>query len=265
MIKLNKNMNEDLRAKIVEMVKNSGEGHIPSSFSIVDIIDYLYGNVLKFNIKKPNCNKRDFFILSKGHGCGALYAVLHKYKFLKDRDLKNYSKKNGILGGHPDKTKVPGVEASTGSLGHGFPMSVGIAMGLKIKKKLNKVFVLLGDGECHEGTIWESANIAANQQLGNLCAIIDWNESAKQLMPIDDLPAKWKSFGWNVMVIDGHSLNEIKKTFKKIKMSLDAKPNVIVARNIKGKGVSFIEGHGKWHHKIPNDHEYDMILKELSK
>ena len=258
-------MNNDLRIRIAEMVKASGEGHIPSSFSIVDILDYLYGNILNVSPQNINSMERDFFILSKGHGCGAFYVVLHKYGFLSDQDLQDYSTKNGILGGHPDSTIVPGAEASTGSLGHGFPTAVGIALGLKIKNMKNRVFSLLGDGESQEGTIWEAANIGANQKLDNLCAIIDWNGSAAQLMPIDDIPLKWKSFGWEVFVIDGHSYEEISKVFDEVLQSKSEKPKVIVAKTIKGKGVSITEGHGPWHHKIPNDDEMEIILKELSK
>ena len=256
--------NKDLRIEIAEMVKRSGEGHIPSSFSIVDLIEYLYGNVLNVKNSDPNWEGRDYFILSKGHGCGAYYAVLHKYGFISDIDIKNYSTSNGILGGHPDMTNVPGVEASTGSLGHGFPTALGCALGLKIQKKNNKVFTLIGDGECHEGTIWEAANVAVNLKLGNLCAIVDWNGSAAQLMPIDDLPSKWRAFGWNVHLVDGHSIDEIEKVFSNITFKSEGNPNVLIAKTIKGKGVSFIEGHGKWHHRIPNDEEMTMILKELN-
>ncbi len=124
--------------------------------------------------------------------------------------------------------------------------------------------VLLGDGECHEGTIWESANIGSNQKLGNLCAIVDWNQSAAQLMPIDDLPAKWESFGWDVTVIDGHSESEIKNFFSNLSLDLHLKPKVLIAKTIKGKGVSITEGHGAWHHKVPNDEEFEIIKKELS-
>lgn len=257
-------MNNDLRIKIVELVYNAGEGHIPSSFSIVDILDHLYGNVLNVKPDDPNWPKRDYFILSKGHGCGAFYAVLHKYGFISGQDLQDYSTSKGILGGHPDCTKVPGVEASTGSLGHGFPTAVGIALGLKIKKEKNNIFALLGDGECHEGTIWEAANIAANQKLNNLCAIVDWNDSAAQLLPIDNLPMKWKSFGWEVIEIDGHSKNDFEKTFKEIDQLNTEKPKVVIARTVKGKGVSITEGHGAWHHKVPNDEEMVKIIKELS-
>ena len=258
-------MNKDLRIKIAGMVKTSGEGHIPSSFSIVDILDHLYKKVLKVRPENPNWSGRDYFILSKGHGCGALYVVLHKYGFISDQDILDYSTSKGILGGHPDSTTVPGVEASTGSLGHGFPTAVGIALGLKIKQKHNKVYVLLGDGECQEGTIWEAANIASNRKLNNLCAIVDWNGSAAQLMPIDDLPGKWKAFGWEVYEIDGHSRPDFEFVFKEILNSSSEKPKAVIAKTIKGKGVSITEGHGPWHHKVPSDEEMNIILKELSK
>ena len=206
-------LNKSLRLKIAHMDKTSGEGNIPSSSSIVDLIDQIYGKVLRVDPKRPEWTERDYFILSKGHGCGALYAVLHKYGFLTDQHLADYSTSQGILGGHPDMTIVPGAEASTGSLGHGFPTAVGTALGLRIQKRDNRTFALLGDGECHEGTIWESANVAANLGLGNLCAIVDWNGSAAQLMPCDDLPAKWSAFGWEAHVIDGHSTEEMEATF----------------------------------------------------
>ena len=261
---LGKVMNEDLRIEIVKMVKRSGEGHIPSSFSIVDILDHLYGKVLNVRPDEPDWEGRDYFILSKGHGCGAFYAVLHKYGFLTDQDIEDYSTSKGILGGHPDATIVPGAEASTGSLGHGFPTAVGIALGLKIQNKENRVFALLGDGESQEGTIWEAANIAANRGLTNLCAIVDWNGSAAQLMPIDDLPAKWTAFGWETYVLDGHSISDFNEIFSQISSSSSIKPKVIIAKNIKGKGVSITEGHGPWHHKVPNDEEMKLILEELS-
>tara|TARA_B110000027_G_C16079667_1_gene283021 strand:+ start:468 stop:1256 length:789 start_codon:yes stop_codon:yes gene_type:complete len=257
-------LNSDLRTRIVQMISKAKEGHIPSSFSIVDTINFLYEKVLRYDPKNPNWKDRDYFILSKGHGAAALFAVFEKFNFLKKDDISNYSNSIGILGGHPDSTNVPGAEASTGSLGHGFPFAVGIAMGLLIKKQLNKVFCLVGDGECQEGTIWESANIAANQHLSNLTAFVDWNGSAAQLLPIDDLENKWKSFGWNTITIDGHDDNQLKKAFKELNKYDSKKPKVIILRNTKGKGVSFLEGHGSWHHKIPNENEYGLIIKELN-
>ena len=257
-------INSDLRVRIVEMITKAKEGHIPSSFSIVDIINYLYEKVLHYNPQNPNWSERDYFVLSKGHGAAAMFAVFEKFKIIKKDDINNYSNSIGILGGHPDSTIVPGAEASTGSLGHGFPFAVGIAMGLLIKKEINKVFCLVGDGECHEGTIWESANIAANQKLDNLTVFVDWNGSAAQLMPTDDLENKWKSFGWNTITIDGHDNDKLENALQSLKNDHSKKPKVIISKNIKGKGVSFLEGHGMWHHKIPNQNEFDAIIKELN-
>jgi transketolase len=256
-------LNTDLRRKIVSIVRQAGEGHIPSSFSIVDVIEHLYGYVLDYQVNNPDWPDRDYFILSKGHGCAALYVVMHKYGLLSNEELELYSLPGGVLGGHPE-ISVAHIEASTGSLGHGFPTAMGVALGLKIKKKNNRSFVLLGDGECHEGTIWESANVAANRRLGNLCAVIDWNKSGAQLMPEDDLPARWRAFGWDVYEIDGHDNQQIKDVFATLSFALDGKPKAIIATNVKGKGVSFVEGHGAWHHRIPNDEEFENIMAELS-
>lgn len=252
--------NADLRMCIVDLVHGSGEGHIPSSFSIVDILDVLYGTVLKYRVDEPHWQNRDFFVLSKGHGSAGLFVVMHKYGLLRDTDMAQYGQIDGVLGGHPDVTRVPHIEASTGSLGHGFPSAVGIALGLRVQDRPNRVFALLGDGECHEGTIWESANVATNEGLANLTAVIDWNGSAAQLMPRDDLPAKWAAFGWEVVEIDGHDASQIEQAL----LVRDAdRPRAIVAHTTKGRGVSFIEGHGLWHHRIPNEAEMDLFRKEL--
>ncbi|MBF8262505.1 MAG: Transketolase [Parachlamydiales bacterium] len=257
-------MTNQLRKKIAQIVAQAKEGHIPSSFSIVDIIDYLYSEVLHFDAKNPKWDKRDYFVLSKGHGAAALYVVLHKNKFLTDQDLEQYSQTAGILGGHPDTTCVPGAEASTGSLGHGFPMAAGLALGLRIQNKENRIFSLLGDGECNEGTIWETALVAARQQLGNLTAIIDLNGSAAQILPVDPLAEKWEAFGWKVLVIDGHDRDELNRAFGGLNYSFRGNPKVIIAKTVKGKGVSFIEGHGKWHHRIPSSDELEQIYAELA-
>jgi transketolase len=257
---MNKQLNADLRRKIVEIIHESKEGHIPSSFSIVDLIHYLYAHVLKVDPRNPHWPDRDYFVLSKGHGCAGFYVVLHKFGFLTDEHMRLYSLKNGILGGHPDATKVPGVEASTGSLGHGFPTAAGIALGLKIQQKPNRVYALLGDGECNEGTIWETALVASKQKLSHLTAIIDFNGSAAQILPVDPLADKWRAFGWKVVEIDGHNEKEMEMAFA---VPHDDKPKVIVAHTIKGKGVSFVEGHGKWHHRVPNQEELALIYEEL--
>jgi len=243
------------------MVYQSGEGHIPSSFSVLEILETLYKSVLQFDSERPDYKERDFFVLSKGHGAAALFAVLHSYGFLTDADIHEYGSPKGILGGHPDSTRVPGAEFSTGSLGHGLPMSVGVAMGLKIDSLRNQVFVLVGDGECHEGTVWESANVATNNKLDNLTVIVDWNGSAAQLMPQDDLPAKWEAFGWETLVIDGHAANEIQNAA--LKPRIEGTPRAIIAKTTKGFGVDFIMGHGQWHHRIPSEEEMSSIRNVL--
>jgi transketolase len=256
--------NNIFRKRIVDMVVKAKMGHIPSSFSIVDIISTLYKSHLKLDSANPEWEERDIFVLSKGHGCVALYVVLKDQGFLTENDLEAFCTPEGILGEHPDYTRVPGVEASTGSLGHGLPFAVGIALGLKIQKKPNKVYVLVGDGECHEGTIWEAANVANNLRLGNLCVIVDWNGSASQLMPRDELPKKWEAFGWKTQIVDGHDENALTHAISEVEFNADGSPHVLIAKTVKGKGVPMLEGHGPWHHKIPNEGEYQVIMEALS-
>ncbi|RMH36191.1 MAG: transketolase [Nitrospirae bacterium] len=256
--------NNDLRRTIVEMVYRGRDGHIPSAFSILDIVQVLYERVLRVDPRSPNWPHRDYFILSKGHGCLALYVVLERLGFLSREDLDRFCRSGGILGEHPDCTQVPGVEASTGSLGHGFPFAVGIAYGLRLRQMPNRVIVLVGDGECHEGTIWEAAHVAANLRLGNLCVIVDWNGSAAQLLPQDDLPLKWNAFGWSTRVIDGHSQADIVAALQHVSFQGIGTPSVLLAKTIKGKGVPFLEGHGHWHHRIPDEREYQAIMEALA-
>jgi transketolase len=256
--------NRDLRKTVVSTVFNGKDGHIPSALSILDILDTLYGGFLKVDAKNPSWVDRDYFVLSKGHGCVALYSVLAKYGFITAEDLKErFCRSGAILGEHPDCNKVPGVEASTGSLGHGFPFAVGIALGLRIKSQANRVICVVGDGECQEGTVWEAASVAANKKLGRLCVFVDWNGSAAQLLPLDDVPAKWKAFGWNVQTVDGHNPEEIRAALARVSFDDDSPPSVIVARTTKGRGISFIEGHGAWHHRIPTLDEYNTMIHEL--
>ena len=201
--------------------------------------------------------------MSKGHGSTALYVILEHYRFISKKVLENKSQSGGILGGHPDSTQVPGVEASTGSLGHGVVTAMGIALGLRLKKKKNRVISLIGDGECNEGTVWEMAAVTANLSLGNLLVIMDHNESTTQILKMPDMDKKWSSFGWEVYEIDGHNEKEIRAAFKKIKFEFWGKPKIIIAHTIKGKGVSFTEGHGIWHHKVPTIEELALFRKEL--
>jgi transketolase len=256
--------NAKIRRRIVDLIYTGKDGHLPSAFSIVDIVSTLYRHYLKVDPKKPDWEERDYFILSKGHGCVALYTVLAESGFIGEEELAGFCRKGGILGEHPDRNKIPGVEASTGSLGHGFPFAMGIALGNRIAKKQNNVYVVVGDGECHEGSIWEAAHVAANYKLGRMCVFVDWNQSGAQLLPHDDLPAKWKSFGFNTVVIDGHSEAEIRSTLDNVEFQDEGTPTAIIARTTKGKGVPMIEGHGPWHHRIPNAEEYQQLMDALS-
>ncbi|MDY6834686.1 MAG: transketolase [Chloroflexota bacterium] len=257
-------MNEYLRRQIVQMVMQGKDGHIPSAFSIVEILNVLYGQHLQFDSKNPDWSHRDYFILSKGHGCLALYAVLQKHGFITEEVISMFCRPGGVLGEHPDCTKVPGIEASTGSLGHGLPFAVGIAQGLRMRGMDNRVFVLVGDGECHEGTVWEAANVGTNLELGRLCVIVDWNGSGATLMPHDDLPAKWQAFGWDTTIVDGHSEKELDAAIKNIQFPVVGVPTAIIAKTVKGKGVAMLQGHGKWHHRIPNEDEFNIIMEALS-
>jgi transketolase len=256
-------MNAELRMKIVETVFAGKHGHIPSAFSIIDVLEVLYRDHLKFDPKNPDWPDRDYFILSKGHGCVAQYVLLERYGIISQKDLDLFCQSGGILGEHADATRVPSIEASTGSLGHGFPFALGHALGLRLQGRENRVWTLLGDGECNEGTIWESALVAAKLQLGNICAIVDFNGSAATILPVDPLRAKWDAFGWETYEIDGHSEEEIQGAMSSIKFTPVGKPKMIVSNTLKGKGVPMMEGHGIWHSRVPTLEEMDDIREVL--
>lgn len=253
-----------LRERIFEMILQAGEGHIPSAFSIIDILEHLYAHVLKHDPRSPGWSDRDYFILSKGHGCAALYAVLEKHGYLQKKEVDNFSRFESILGGHPDRTKMPGAEASTGSLGHGLGIAAGLTAGLRIQGKPNRVFALVGDAECNEGTIWETALIASHRQLGSLVCIVDNNRSASVVLPMPNFVKKFEAFGWEAQEIDGHSGKEIKEVFSKIQCSREGKPIAIIANTIKGKGISFMEADfGYWHHRTPVGKDLEQAWEEL--
>lgn len=255
--------NADLRLRIVDLVCCGGGGHIPSSFSIVDILDSVYCHY----VKSKDCNllkESDYsFTLSKGHAACALYSVLHKYGYLSSASLETYLQYSSILGGHPDSTKVPGAEASTGSLGHGLPFSVGRALAAKIAGSPKKFLVLVGDGECHEGTIWESAIVANNLGLDNLVVLVDYNKSSDQICAHNSLIEQFKAFGWYCLEADGHKPDDIHAALENAIDNPINKPRVIVFNTIKGYGVPMLEGHGPWHYKIPNNEELVIIREAL--
>jgi transketolase len=243
--------------KIVEIASKKKEGHIPSSLSILDILYVLYDRILNLEQIKNDSVDRDRFILSKGHASLGLYTILDHFKIL-DENLYNFCDFNSKLGGHPTD-KITGVEASTGSLGHGLPIGVGMALSYKIQGFKNKIYVLIGDGEANEGTIWESSLLASHHNLNNLICIVDFNHSTDRALELGDLKNKFESFGWYVSEIDGHNQNEIYNSLK----NQNNKPTCIIANTIKGKGISFMENNPEWHHKFPTEQEINQLLENL--
>jgi transketolase len=249
------------------MIYHAKGGHIGGCFSVIDLLTNIYSNFLKFDNKNPEWEDRDYLILSKGHCCIALYVTLYHFGFFGKEIIESYSLNGGKIGGHPKKGDAPGIEATTGSLGHGLGIANGLALGNKLKSKNNKVFVVMSDGEMNEGSVWESVLFAAQHNLNNLYVILDNNnqislDSLDNILSIEPVHQKFSSFGWNVKRINGHSHKEIKSAISSLS-SYNERPNVVIADTIKGKGVSFMEGVTKWHYRGPNDEEYMKALKEL--
>jgi len=250
-----------LKKQIIYAAYSASEGHIPSALSILDLVWVLYDKVMLIDPKFPNNKNNDRFFLSKGHASLALYVVLANRGFFTFDEVETFCKYNSKFGGHPDCNKIPGIEASTGSLGHGFPMAVGAALGSRIQQVNNRIFCLIGDGECNEGTIWESALLAAHHQLSNLCCIVDFNHSTDRALRLGDLAAKFKSFEWEVITISGHDHAAINQTLSSFPKE---KPMLIIAETIKGYGVKRMENEPAWHHRSPNAEEVKSIIEELS-
>lgn len=257
---------KDIRKKIYRIAHFAGGGHMGAAFSIADIISVIYfDHVLKYNSKNPSWEERDRFILSKGHACYALYAVLAKAGYFPEEELWNVGKLGSNFGGHPKIAEIPGVEASTGALGHGLSFGIGIALASKLDHKENHTYVLLGDGECQEGSIWEGALSAPTFELSNLTVIVDHNklqamDELENIVKMKPFAEKWKAFGWNVEEIDGHNMQEIRSALLK---RVSSKPTLVLANTIKGKGVSFMEGVPIWHYRMPNKEELITLMKEL--
>jgi len=251
----------NIKKNILKASHYGKEGHVASSLSIVDILFVLYDNVMNLSVDNINSDNRDYFILSKGHASLAHAAILEANKFITENELMSYCSHESILGGHLDKRKVPGVEASAGSLGHGIAISIGVALASKIKKIQNRIFVIVGDGECNEGTFWESMLLGANHNLDNLYCIIDYNRSNDRALKLDPLGEKLTAFGWNVEVIDGHSHAEI---IRSTNNNLPGKPKAIIANTVKGCGIKEMENNPAWHHRTPSKEELKEMIKELS-
>lgn len=257
-----------LRKQILEMIVEARGTHIASAFSIVDIVLFLYSQVLRINPKNPRDARKDKFVLSKGHGCAALYVVLADFGFFPKSVLKSYTAPGSILGGHPDSSKVPGVEISTGSLGHGFSVAAGFALANKIDNNNSLVYCLVGDEELNEGTNWEAAQIATHHKLDNLVLIIDNNKLmisgfAKDILDSLSFEEKFRAFGWNTINTEGHNFSTMDKAFHKATIK-NGKPTVIIAETVKGKGISYMENKKEWYSILPNEEQMKIALKELN-
>lgn len=256
-----------IRRHGIEMTHLSGGSHIGAVLSVADIMAVLYADVLKYDPKNPESDERDRFILGKGHAGAAVYAALAECGFFPVSQLKTHYADGSMLSGHVSHA-VPGVDFSTGSLGHALPAAAGMALAAKKDGKAHRVFTVLGDGECDEGSVWEAALFSNHYKLSNLVAIVDHNhmqslDFCEKTIELEDFASKWKSFGWNVMELDGHDRDALKNAILNIK---SVKPTVIIANTVKGKGVSFMENNILWHYRFPHDGwEYDCAVTELFK
>ncbi|MCD6326181.1 transketolase [bacterium] len=256
------------RILILNMLTKAGSGHTGGSLSVVEILAYLYFHKMRLRPSEPSWPDRDRLVLSKGHAAPALYTMLAMRGFIPKDVLFRLRRVDGSLQGHPDMLRTPGVDASTGSLGQGLSIACGMALGLRLSSSDSKVYAILGDGEIQEGQIWEAAMSAAHYKLKNLVAFIDANQlqidgRVQDVMNVEPIAAKWESFGWNVQEIDGHDFAQIDEAIAAAEARDGDKPNMIVARTTKGKGVSFIEGKVGFHGVTPNMDELRAAMKEL--
>ena len=259
-------LSRNLRKNILDMSLSAGaaSSHFGGALSCIDIISVLFQNVINYDNKNFKDISRDRFVLSKGHACMALYSILYELGILSNSELNSFEKSHSILLGHPVQNLDKGIELSTGSLGMGISISMGFAIAAKRKKLDSKIYTIIGDGECNEGSVWEVAMSAPKFKLDNFVVIVDRNNyqqtgSSNDILNLNSLTSKWKSFNWEVIEINGHNINEIYDAFVK-KSNL---PKVIIANTIKGKGFSFSENNNDWHHKILTRSQYEVALKEL--
>lgn len=256
-----------LRGRVVEMCRAASSAHLGSSLSCLDILTAAYWHALKIDPKNPADPLRDRFILSKGHAAMALYATLATRGYFPEEELVTYNQDGGRLAEHPPANLLPGVEAATGSLGHGLPIGVGMALSGRIKNQNFRVYALLSDGENNEGSVWESAMFAAAQKLENVCVIVDYNKwqataRSNETLMLAPLRDKWEAFGWDAHEIDGHDVGQIAALLENIPNG-SGKPVALIAHTVKGKGVSFMEDDNNWHYRAPTAEEVVLARKEL--
>ena len=241
-----------LRRLIIRGLDGGGRGHIGSSMSLVEIMRVLYDDVLRYRPSDPKWRERDRMILSKGHGCLALYVLLADKGFIPVETLDTFCRRDSILGGHPEAEKIPGVEASTGSLGHGLSYGLGMALAARIEKRDTRVYVVMGDGEINEGSVWEAALCIGKHRLANLTAIIDYNKlqsagPTREIQDLEPLANKWRAFGFAVDEVDGHDVAALRTIFHRLPLAAD-RPSTIICHTVKGKGLPFAEHNPNWHH-----------------
>jgi len=256
-----------MRTRVLEMTHRARSSHVGSCFSIIDLLVVLYFRALRLDLANPNWPERDRFLLSKGHACAALYTVLAEVGYLPEEWLDTFYLDGAKLAGHVTHVGVPGVEASTGALGHGLSIACGMALAAKRDRTSVRVFALLSDGECDEGSTWEAALFAPHHRLDNLVAIVDYNKiqslgNVKDVLDLDSLADKWTAFGWSVIEINGHDFTEICNAFSRVP-SCEGKPTCVIAHTVKGKGVSFMENNLLWHYRAPSDEELRLALAEV--
>jgi transketolase len=256
-----------IRTRTLQMINRARSSHIGSSFSMADLLAVLYNGILRVDPSRPDWPERDRFILSKGHACAALYVALAERGFFPDSWLDDFYQDGARLAGHATHVGVPGVEISTGSLGHGLPIACGMALAAKRDGGSYRIFVILSDGECDEGSNWEAALFAPHHRLDNLVVIVDYNKiqslgTVKEILDLEPFADKWRAFGWAVQEIDGHNLQHIEQALTNVPAKTD-KPTCVIAHTIKGKGVSFMEHKLLWHYRSPNGAEMAGAMSEL--
>ena len=259
----------ELRKEIMITAYRGKSGHLASAFSAVEIMVALYfGGIVKYDRDNPNWEGRDKVIVSKGHASLVLYSVLERIGYISKRKLHTFCQPGSLLGGEPKYGDIPGVETTTGSLGHGLSFAVGVALANQLDARESHTYVLLGDGECQEGSVWEAALSAAHYKLGRLAVILDRNKlqamgDTEEILRMDPLGGKWRSFGWDVENVNGHDIGELVRVLGKDRKEAREQPKIIIADTVKGRGVSFMEHVPIWHYRMPNSQEMEVVKKEL--